>query len=67
MQSFYQVISVLLVICATNWYIIATLPVMFGASIWLLLYILPAFRETSRIEAVSKSPQVSMMSESATG
>ena len=52
---------------STKWYIIATMPFMFGGSIWFLMYILPALRETARVEAVSKSPQVSMMSKSGAG
>ena len=40
---------------------------MFGCSIWLLKYILPSLGQTSRVEAVTKSPQVTMMSESGNG
>ena len=67
MVMLYQALSVLIVICLANWYIVATLPVMFGLSFWIFAFTIPAYRECTRIESVSKSPMINLINESGSG
>ena len=63
----YYVFSVLIVISITNYYIICVLPVMVALMICLFRYSIPAYRECTRIESVSKSPMLNLLTETYSG
>ena len=63
----YQMLSVIIVISMANWYIMASLPIMLGISAWLFAYTIPAYKECTRIESVSKSPMINFINESCNG
>jgi ABC-type bacteriocin/lantibiotic exporter with double-glycine peptidase domain len=64
---FYQCVSVLIVISITNWYVIAVFPFMFLGSYCLFSYSIAAYRETSRIESITRSPLLNLLSETFNG
>lgn len=63
----YQVLAILIVICTTNWYIIGTFPPIIFVSYILFSYTVTAYREGTRIESVTKSPLLNLLSESLNG
>lgn len=63
----YQVLAILIVICTTNWYIIAVFPPIVFVSYILFSYTVTAYREGTRIESVTKSPLLNLLSESLSG
>ena len=63
----YYIFSVLIVISLTKYYIILVLPVMIGLMVCLFNYSIPSIRESSRIESVSKSPMLNLLTETYSG
>jgi ABC-type multidrug transport system fused ATPase/permease subunit len=59
----YQVLAILIVICTTNWYILAALPPIMIVSYILFSYTVTAYREGTRIESVTRSPILNLLSE----
>lgn len=59
--------SVIIVIGFANWYILLSLPVIFGLMIATFLYALPSYKECQRIEAVTKSPILNHINETTSG
>jgi len=65
--QFYQLLSVLIVISATNWYISIALPVIFILMMLLFAFSLPGYKECTRVESVSKSPVLNQIGETTSG
>lgn len=63
----YQLISVLIVISVTNWYIALGMPLVFVCMVCLFRYALPGYKECTRVESVSKSPVLNLISETTAG
>lgn len=63
----YQAISVLVIVVWANWYIAAMIPVVLLFVIPLLKVTIRAYKETIRIENVSKSPMLNLMNETISG
>lgn len=63
----YQLLSVLIVISVTNFYIIILLPFMCGLAYALFSYSLPAYREGTRIESITKSTLLNNINETVAG
>lgn len=63
----YQTFAVLIVIAVTNWYILAVFPVLLAISYVLFTYTVPSYKETNRIESITKSPLLNYLGESLSG
>ena len=63
----YQVLAILIVVCTTNWYIIAIFPPIIFVCYILFGYTVTAYRECTRIESITKSPLLNLLSESLNG
>jgi ABC-type bacteriocin/lantibiotic exporter with double-glycine peptidase domain len=63
----YQVLAILIVICRTNWYILGTFPPIVLSGWILFTYTIKAYRESTRIESITKSPLLNLLSESLNG
>jgi len=50
-----------------NIYMITLVPIIFGLAWWLLKYTIDAYRETTRIESITRSPLLNLLTESFTG
>jgi ATP-binding cassette subfamily C (CFTR/MRP) protein 1 len=64
---FYQVLAILIVICTTNWYILAVFPPIIYIGYILFSYTITSYRECTRIESITKSPLLNLLSESLSG
>jgi ATP-binding cassette subfamily C (CFTR/MRP) protein 1 len=63
----YQVAAILIVICTTNWYILAVFPPIIFMGYILFSYTITSYRECTRIESITKSPLLNLLSESLNG
>ena len=64
---FYQLLAVLIVILWTNWYIVAAFPFILMACFFLFKFAVSAYRETNRIESITKSPLLNYINETFNG
>ena len=63
----YQVLAILIVICTANWYIIVVFPPIVILCYILFRYTVTSYREYTRIESITKSPLLNLLSESLNG
>lgn len=63
----YQVLSILIVISLTNYYIIILIPFMAALAYSLFGYALPSYREGTRIESITKSSLLNNINETVSG
>ena len=63
----YQTFAVLIVMALAKWYILAIFPFIGGISYWISTYSIPSYRENTRIESVTKSPLLNLLSETYNG
>lgn len=66
-QMAYQGMSVIIVVCMTNWYMIAIIPFIVAIIYYLFKMTIKAFRETTRIYNVTNSPILNSLNESISG
>ena len=62
-QMAYQGMSVIIVVCLTNWYMIAIIPFIVAIIYYLFKMTIKAFRETTRIYNVTNSPILNSLNE----
>ena len=63
----YQLIAILIVIASANWYILAVFPPVIFIGYILFSYTITSYREYTRIESITKSPLLNLLSESLNG
>ena len=67
MVCFYLTMSVAVVLCMVNIYMVTLIPILFGLAWWIFKYTIDAYRETTRIESITRSPLLNLLTESFTG
>ena len=63
----FQSLSVFIVIGLTNWYIAVFLPIIIMMMFCLFKTTMPAYRQCTRIESITKSPLLNLLGESISG
>mmetsp|Transcript_5860 Transcript_5860/g.9455 ORF Transcript_5860/g.9455 Transcript_5860/m.9455 type:complete len:222 (-) Transcript_5860:858-1523(-) len=64
---FYQLLSTLIVMVWTNWKVTLFFPFVIVACISLFKFAVAAYKETNRVEAITKSPLLNFINESFSG
>ena len=65
--TLFSMVTVIIIIAANNYYTLIVLPVMFAICYYLWSYQIVAYKDTKRIESITKSPILNTFNESRNG